>query len=156
MSSESNFSFTTKVEGDLFTIRGDSFSEFVTHLSETAGVVAVNNLLNVLNRLTPQETQAVAVIQGAIPATIVTYDADKVNAPAVPQQTSFAPVPPPAVAPVVAGTTSCIHGVMNAKKGNGAKGEWRGWFCPTAKGTPDQCKPQFIQKGSPEWVAFPA
>lgn len=148
MSVESNFSFTTKVEGDLFTVRGDTFVEFVTHLSETSGVSTVNNLLNLLNGLTPQEQVAVATIQAAVPATVV--------APQIPQQAPFAPVPPPQAAPIVAGSTSCIHGAMSAKKGNGAKGEWRGWFCPTPKGTPDQCKPQFVQKGSAEWVAFPA
>lgn len=147
MSSESNFSFTTKVDGDLFTVRGDTFAEFVTHLSETAGVGTINNLVNILNGLTPQEQQAVAVVQAAVPATVV--------APAIPQQASFAPVPPPTAQPVAAGV-GCVHGAMKAKKGSSAKGEWRGYFCPTPQGTPDQCKPQFIQKGSPEWVAFPA
>lgn len=149
MSSESNFSFTTKVDGDLLTLRGDTFPEFVTHLSEAAGVPAVNNLLNILNGATPQEQQAVATIQQSVPATLVQ--------PGVPPQAIFAPVPPPATAaPVTAGAMSCVHGAMSAKKGNGAKGEWRGWFCPTPKGTADQCKPQFVTKGSNEWVTFPA
>jgi hypothetical protein len=33
-----------------------------------------------------------------------------------------------------------------ARSGNGAKGPWSGFFCPTPKGTPDQCPPQFNKR----------
>ena len=39
----------------------------------------------------------------------------------------------------------CKHGNMSFKSGTGAKGPWKGWFCPSPKGTPDQCQPVFIR-----------
>lgn len=89
--------------------------------------------------------------------------------PLAPQQPPAAPPAPPAApqgwgqAQPVAGhsfaqaaTPSCAHGSRVPRKGNGAKGEWRGWMCPTSKGTPDQCAVQWVKQGSPEWQAFPA
>lgn len=40
----------------------------------------------------------------------------------------------------------CRHGPMTFRQGTGAKGPWKGYFCPTPKGTPGQCPPQF-QRG---------
>lgn len=37
----------------------------------------------------------------------------------------------------------CTHGKRTRREGNGAKGKWVGWFCPTPKGTADQCKPEW-------------
>lgn len=37
----------------------------------------------------------------------------------------------------------CQHGPMVFRSGTSAKGEWSGWFCPTAKDAPDKCKPKF-------------
>jgi hypothetical protein len=39
----------------------------------------------------------------------------------------------------------CKHGAMTKRSGTGAKGPWSGWFCPSPKGTPDQCQPVFIR-----------
>lgn len=54
----------------------------------------------------------------------------------------------PAVAP--AATTGppapiCLHGEKVFKSGVGQKGPWRAWFCPSPKGTPDQCKADFLR-----------
>ena len=55
-----------------------------------------------------------------------------------PQQT-----PPPQFAqPATAGPT-CQHGPMVHRSGNKNGRDWSGWFCPTPKGTPNQCSPQF-------------
>ena len=43
------------------------------------------------------------------------------------------------------GGRTCRHGAMVHRSGNGAKGPWQGFFCPTPKGTPDQCPPQFVR-----------
>ena len=40
---------------------------------------------------------------------------------------------------------SCKHGDMTFRTGSSAKGPWKGYFCPSPKGTPDQCEPQFIR-----------
>lgn len=147
MSTESNFSFTTKLNNDLFTIRGDDFNTFTQHLLEVASLPAVQNLLNVLNNLTPAE-QAVAT---AFDATVVTPPIPNV----VPQQ-SFAPVPPAATPAPAVSAPACHHGNKVAKKGVGAKGEWKAWMCPAPKGTADQCSPAWVAKNSPEWNTFPA
>ena len=61
-----------------------------------------------------------------------------------------APAPAPQAPPV---PQSCAHGPRKIVKGNGAKGPWMGAFCDTPKGTPGQCEPIWIKKGSPEWNA---
>jgi len=45
----------------------------------------------------------------------------------------------------IAADKQCKHGAMSYKTGAGAKGPWKGWFCPSPKGTPDQCQPVFIR-----------
>jgi hypothetical protein len=47
---------------------------------------------------------------------------------------------------------SCKHGTRKHKGGQGAKGPWQAWMCPSAKGTPDQCEPLWIKRGEPGWV----
>lgn len=37
----------------------------------------------------------------------------------------------------------CAHGPRVRRDGVNAKGKWVGWFCPTPKGTPGQCKAEF-------------
>jgi hypothetical protein len=44
-----------------------------------------------------------------------------------------------------AGGKTCKHGEMTFRTGTSAKGPWKGHFCPSPKGTPDQCEPQFIR-----------
>lgn len=42
-------------------------------------------------------------------------------------------------------TRECKHGKMRYRtKVEGGETKWRAFFCDTPKGTPDQCKPQFI------------
>ena len=41
-------------------------------------------------------------------------------------------------------SADCVHGERQRRSGNGARGEWVGYFCPTPKGTPDQCSPNFL------------
>jgi len=45
----------------------------------------------------------------------------------------------------VSGGKACKHGEMTFRSGTSAKGPWKGHFCPSPKGTPDQCEPQFIR-----------
>jgi hypothetical protein len=59
--------------------------------------------------------------------------------PAFAPQQQAAPAAPQGPAP------SCVHGQMQYRTGNGAKGPWQAYFCPTPKGTPNQCQAQFIR-----------
>lgn len=151
MSSESNFSFTTKVNGDLFTVRGDTYDQFLANLTSASQVSGVMVLVDALEgRGAADMAVAVTAVQAAFPGA-TTVGADPFgnwtsNAPA-------APVAPP-VAPVSVGDKTCKHGVMVKRTGNGAKGEWRAFFCPTPKGTPDQCSAEFAQRNTPEWSSF--
>ena len=43
------------------------------------------------------------------------------------------------------GGKACKHGEMTFRTGQSAKGPWKGHFCPSPKGTPDQCEPQFVR-----------
>jgi hypothetical protein len=43
------------------------------------------------------------------------------------------------------GAKACKHGEMKFRNGSSAKGPWKGYFCPSPKGTADQCEPQFIR-----------
>jgi hypothetical protein len=147
MSTESNYSFTTKVNGDLFTLRGDDFASFIGRLGESSNVPAVQHLLDVLSgTVTITEQQAVANVTAAFNGTVTGAPAVAPVAPPVP------PAIPPAAPPASnASAPVCNHGAMIGRKGNGAKGEWRGFFCPTPKGTPDQCSPKFAQRNTAEW-----
>lgn len=39
---------------------------------------------------------------------------------------------------------TCDHGDRKYVTGNGPKGAWAAWMCPTPKGTPGQCAPKWI------------
>jgi hypothetical protein len=74
------------------------------------------------------------------------------QAPAAPQTASIqSPGPAPQWAGPVAPAANvgppapqCQHGEKVYRTGTGSKGPWRAWFCPSPKGTPDQCKAVFL------------
>ena len=154
MSSESNFSFTTKIAGtDLFTVRGDNYDEFLQNLTLAGSVAGVSTLIN---HLDGTATTPVATTEAAIDLVQSTFPGSTV----VDSGTGFNPVPPtpapwdqPLAAPA-APARGCPHGEMIKRTGTSAKGEWRAFFCPTPKDTPGQCSPVFAKKGSPEWASF--
>ena len=40
----------------------------------------------------------------------------------------------------------CKHGQLTYRESKpGAEKQWKGWFCPSPQGTPDQCSPKFIR-----------
>lgn len=63
-------------------------------------------------------------------------------APAAPAYS--APAAPAAPAQLAEG--HCKHGALVWRESKpGAPKAWKGWFCPSAKGTPDQCEPKFVR-----------
>ena len=145
MSNEANFSLTTKINGDLFTMRGDTWDEFHNRIAEAA-----TNLQAFITD--------VAIIQAAgHAAPVVNVATPAAPAPAVASDGWDSPAPAFAQAQV----PSCKHGPRTAraatyKSGPRAGQPYRAWFCPSPKGTPDQCGPIFLNPGTPEWNAFPA
>lgn len=69
------------------------------------------------------------------------------QAPAAPAPVPApAPAAPaaPAPAPVPQQGPSCVHGPRVFRQNKpGASKQWAAWFCPTPKGTPNQCEPEW-------------
>lgn len=151
--SEKNYVVNVKTSvGTIITVRGDSAEELATNIG---GLVAqgLNDHVGALEELF-LGTKAPA--QSAPAPSAVDTIAQVLGATVI-EEKPFAPKAPPAsVAPVTPaiGGKSCIHGPMVKRTGQGAKGEWRGFFCPTPKGTEGQCSPVFARQGSPEWQNF--
>jgi hypothetical protein len=142
---EAPFSYTVKLNNNLFTVRGGDFTEFVGNLGSTALVPGISDLIDAL------EGKAVAVVAQAFQGAVS-------SAPTANPSNGFAPVAPAGAAQAgassPAGSRSCQHGVMVQRTGQSAKGEWRAFFCPTAKGTVGQCDAIFAKRGTPEWDSF--
>lgn len=154
MSTESNFSFTTKSPtGDLLTVRGDSYQEFVTNLMAANAIPSIFQLLNALTNATEVEAAAIGTVVQTLGGQVEqtpTYDATVAAPSHVPAAVApqFAPVPPaaaPAAAPAAQGGKMCQHGTMVYRTGTNANTgkAWAGHFCPAPKGDPSQCKPVF-------------
>jgi hypothetical protein len=144
---EAPFSYTVKINNaNLFTVRGDDFAGFVSNLGSAALVPGINDLIDAL------EGKAVQNVVQSFEGTIQ-------SAPTSQPANAFAPIAPagfaaPVPTATAVGSRSCQHGVMIQRTGNGAKGEWRAFFCPTPKGTADQCQAIFAKRGTPEWDSF--
>jgi hypothetical protein len=159
MSTESRLVANVKtVVGTIITARGDNKEEFEQALEDAINAIPLITMLeNAARQQTPTEAQAVATVAAAFNGTVTSAPAPAVAAPVAPAvPVAVAPVAPPvapptAGAPVGGSVPVCGHGQMIGRKGVGAKGEWKGFFCPTPKGTPDQCPPQFVNKKQPEW-----
>ena len=74
------------------------------------------------------------------------YFADKAETP-VPTPTAQTQSGQPAASVAGSGTVkTCPHGQMALKSGVSATGKaWSGWFCPTPKDTPGQCKVEWVK-----------
>jgi hypothetical protein len=128
MSNESAFVANVKTsKGTIITIRGDEWDTFTSRVSDAvAGNVAtvIGALEDVINPM------SVADIAQAVGGTVTAINVAAPNTP----------------------SPSCKHGTRKHKGGQGAKGPWQAWMCPSAKGTPDQCEPLWIKRGEPGWV----
>ena len=50
------------------------------------------------------------------------------------------------VSPLSLSIDQCKHGARTYRESKpGAPNAWKGYFCPTAKGTPNQCDPNFVK-----------
>ena len=149
---EKNYVVNVKTsKGTIVTARGDSAEELMNNIEalvkQGAGdVIAVLEqvLTNSQSAPTVLATDPVAIVQASLGGEVVA------------EVPAFAPKAPPVQASALssAGDKACIHGTMVKRTGNGAKGEWRGYFCPTPKGTPDQCSASFANRNTPEWNSF--
>ena len=143
---EKNYVVNVKTKaGTIVTVRADTAEQLNNNITEFINFGANDSILALEELFTVAQPSAVDVVSNALGATVV-------STTPLPPASGFAPVPPPVSAtPSVAGQRHCTHGPMVTRKGSGAKGEWKGYFCPTPKGTADQCAPQWVTKKDPEW-----
>jgi len=153
---ERNVSLTVKTkDGSLVTLRADEPEELTARISnafvDDDFINAVSLMEAVIRGASGTEVKAVQSVQGALGGQVVSS----------PENPNFAPVAPPVGAPVAtpapasqAGDRTCAHGTMVKRTGQGQYGEWRGFFCPTPKGTSDQCKPVYLKKSDSAWSSF--
>lgn len=149
--SEKNYVINVKTKaGTIFTVRGDTAEELTSNIKSVLNAQIpdfIGGLEEALTGVAPAPVAAPTAVDAltAIGGTVVSEQA----------RPAFSPIPPPvAVATAPSAGKQCVHGEMIRRTGNGAKGEWRGFFCPTPKGTPDQCSPAFAQRNTPEWSSF--
>jgi len=133
-----NFQVSSKLpDGRIFVIAADNFTDFKSHLTDVLGPEGSDKVLTTMATSiegAPSYEQAVNTVTATLGAT-----------PVVPQTSS------PSTAPV---GRNCKHGPMTKRSGSSAKGPWKGYMCPTPKGTPDQCEPTFLKRNEPEWSTF--
>jgi hypothetical protein len=147
---EKNYVVNVKTKaGTIVTARGDSAEELVANINDLIAqgandsITALEELFTGVSAPRVLATDPVAIIQASLGGEVV------------PEVPAFAPVAPPVQASAPSGSDKmCIHGAMVKRTGNGAKGEWRAFFCPTPKGTADQCSPTFANRNTPEWNSF--
>ena len=118
MSSEARYSITIKINGDLFTVRGDTPEEFATNVeSATALILSVRTLQR---NATHESETALAKNASAV----------EVPFPEPVQQAAMNGDLYNTVFPAAAGNF-CKHGARNYKEGfNKAGKPYKGWYCP--------------------------
>jgi len=146
---EKNYVVNVKTKiGTIFTVRADTAEELNTNITEVINF-SVNDSVAALEELF---TGIVATPASPVDVVLAAVGGEVISS--TPTTPAFAPVPPPAVAPTAVGARMCSHGPMIGRKGNGAKGEWKGLFCPTPKGTAGQCEPIWLNRSQSEWATI--
>ena len=147
MSEDWSFQFSTKIGNDLVNVRGNDIDEFEARLrsfEERAIGICVS---------IQQKVDAARNVGASIPvATAAPAVAD--TADTVKEQQTWGT---PTTTSQTISRPSCQHGQRIGREGNGAKGPWRAYFCPTPRDTPGQCDPIWInRKDDSAWNAWVA
>ena len=113
--------------GFMLNVYAETLDEWKALLPEAEATLAecmgIENVIKSLRTLAP-------LMAAETPSSAPTAPAAAYAAPAAPQQ--------------VDGGEMCEHGAMVRRTGTHAvKGPWVGYFCPTPKDTPGQCKARF-------------
>ena len=139
MSENWKIQVSPKLGQTLVNVRGESAEEFQANLEfAVANAQFIADAVAHLEAAYNLAAGGVSVAPAAQPV------------PAQPVVTHATPAAPatttPAAQPAASAAPSCHHGPLvyrEAKPGSGKS--WRGYFCPSPKGTPDQCPPQFLK-----------
>jgi len=119
--------------GDLINLYADTADQLAEQLSYIQGLAGqIISASRTLNGSTPPSAYPAVVTQTFPGATVVSETPAPYQAPIQSQQ------------PVVTNPNSCKHGARVYRESKpGAPKAWKGYFCPSPKGTPDQCEPVF-------------
>jgi hypothetical protein len=136
---EATYSFTTKVNGDLLTVRGDTKDEFALNLANLHDDQVLIEMISSLQQ--KFKPTSVAEIQAAFNGTVIPDPlASKPTPPAPVRPAGFSPMPSNAPTGVV---PMCEHGPMRFVKGGMSKTTGKGYpafySCSMPKGQ-SQCK----------------
>jgi len=128
-------------DGTLINIYATDSAELET------GLATIQDSAALINSVSASLTSAGAVraLAAGLGATPITQAPSYVPAPAAPV---YAPAQPDYTAhqQVQIPEGHCKHGALVWRESKpGAPKAWKGWFCPSAKGTPDQCEPKFVR-----------
>jgi len=139
-----NFQVSSKLpDGRIFVVAHETYAGFCEALESVVGVTESQDLLTEMGKSlggTPYNSS------GAVDNIRAQFPNAQVDHTAHPTQTPASTVGPTG--------KSCKHGVMSQRTGSGAKGPWKAYMCPSAKGTPDQCEPVWLRRGDAEWNSF--
>jgi hypothetical protein len=115
-------------DGTLINLYADNIKELETSLNDISMVSAL--IKSTANELggSPGASLNAAAVAAQLGGTITS-----------------APAQPVAVT-ASGGAYTCKHGEMTFRQSKpGAPKTWKGYFCPTPQGTPDQCEPKFLR-----------
>ena len=149
-----------KASGEIYVVGGDDYAQFFANLAavldnEQSALAVVKDMAATLG-FGPSTAQATQTLQNAFPqAAVISQDHTPWPEGAVPaqqyQQQQAAQAQPaqrmPAGPPPGVQGRYCKHGEMAYRTGTNANSgkAWKGYFCPTDKGAPDKCDPQFVR-----------
>ena len=139
-----NFQVSSKLnDGRIFVVASETYAGFCEALEQAVGIEESQSVLqqmaqSLVGAPVSALSQATSTITAAFPNATVDHTAHPLAAGA-----NTAPA-----------SRTCSHGAMTKREGAGAKGPWKAFMCPSPKGTPDQCEPVWIKRGSPEWNNF--
>jgi len=155
---EPRHKLTVKVGDALRTIQGYSIEEYELARAELIDSLSGDAEPVALAKAAGHAAPLVSVTEAS--ATVQPVAPSGGSAAVWGEPTPPAPfIPPSNAAPAAfaaATVPQCQHGPRTARQGQGAKGPWKAYFCPTPKGTPNQCDPIFLNRGTPEWNTFTA
>lgn len=126
----------------LVTIRANTAEEFADLVAQNRTVLfdavaeAEETIKETVGFQQPTKQQAINTITKSLGATVVS-------------ETSVTPNPD-------SPDRFCVHGRMNRLEGEGQYGFYKGFFCPSPKGTPGKCATQYVKKTEPEYASFTA
>lgn len=143
MSTEASFSYTTKIGGDLFTVRGNNPAEFKANLEAAVTANLIDYALAVQEAANkPTQPAGVTVAEQHLGAHVI-------PAAAAPDNPWATPAPAPAPAAPAGDGPTCAHGPMTFKSGTAGPNSktpgkpYKMWACTGPRGS--TCDPVWVR-----------